>query len=128
MNENLKKYSNRVDGLKELAHILIRDDSIMDAASVLDDCNNGGISGYGAITLMTELMEHCKESQVKHVVWLFDELLPDMYRMGMEKMLTRRMKMHARFLDAKGINYCNEVLQIIWKNKNKIRQSFVLKP
>jgi len=123
----MKKLANRIEGLKDLAGILIREDKIMDAVPVLSDCWNGGISGNGAFSFMSELMNACNEKQAKQVAWLFDECMPNMHRGAMELLLKRRAQMHARFFDGKSVSFCNSNIQKNWKKQGKIRESFCLR-
>jgi hypothetical protein len=128
MKATVKKYSVRCEGMRDLAHILIREDRIMDAVPVLQDCWDKGISGNGAFELMSELMANCNKSQSYQVAWLFEECLPNMHRVAMESMLRKRTRMHTRFFDCKSVNHCNLVIKNRWKNQDKIRKSFVLRP
>lgn len=126
MKATVKKYSNRCEGLKEYAMILIQENRIIDAVPVLNECWDKGISGNGAFEFMSALMENCKEHQYLQVAWLFEECMPNMHRVAMESVLRKRAKMHARFFDSEGLNYCNLVLKNRWKRQDKIRKDFCL--
>ena len=120
------KYQRRIDGLVELANLAVREDTVKKTGfEVLKKCHEKGtVSGNGAYAFMSELMRKCKKHQVKDIIWLFHECMPNMYPLAMESMLKERIYMHSRCFQSKALNHCIHSLMNKWKKQGKIRKKF----
>ena len=122
-----KKYNNRLRGLTDLASISIKENTVKKTGfDVLKKCyDRRRVSGYGSFTFMLELMKKCKKDQVKDVMWLFNECMPNTYILAMEGLLRERIRMHARHFQSRELNYCLHSLTKKWKAQGKVRKNFL---
>ena len=122
MSINIK---NRLHGIKDLADISLRDNTIKEnGIKFLRTCTN---HGDGALFFITRLMENCNEPQEKDVLWIIEECLPIMSSCNMERVQDGRIRMHLRLKDYDGLKNCIEVVQDRLKKNGIIRYGFVSK-
>jgi hypothetical protein len=115
----------KTEEIKEMALDFIKQDKVEEAAHFLVAWGNENkIHGSGSDVLMKTLMDHCKGNQFGKVSRLFHEFMPRMYPFVMEKLLMSKLKMHARFLDNRGLQECFFSLPRRWVKKGWIRPDF----
>jgi len=118
-------YQNRLDGLRDLALLAIRDDTVKsDGFNVLQGCQNV-FHGNGALNFILQLMAYCKSNQINDIVWLIEECMPIMPTFFMEKILNGRFYMHLRHEDILGFRKCLEVTARKWKEKGLVRHKYL---
>ena len=118
MNKNY-----RLDGIKDLVKIAIRDDTIrVDGEKFLKTCHTP--LGNGAMSFIVGLADNCKTHQGKDIVWLIDECLPKLPPVIMEAILNARFRMQLRLEDYDALNESVETIAKEWKEKGLIRPEY----
>lgn len=118
-----KKAQYRLDGIKDLVNVAIRDDTIRtDGAKFLESCHTP--LGNGVMSFIDGLAENCKPNQEKDVLWLLDECLPSLPPIIMESILNARFKMQLRLEDYDALGESIEIVAKRWKEKGLIRKKY----
>ncbi|MFA7219171.1 MAG: hypothetical protein WC119_01460 [Synergistaceae bacterium] len=92
--EDTIQFLNKMDGLRELAEILLRENNIDECINVIREFWS---KSNGAYVFMKSLFRNCREDQYRKIDWIYKEFMPDVYPPMQKRLDMARKQMIARF-------------------------------